>query len=341
MKKYILTICIPTYNRLMVYDDVMKYLSLEDDRFCIRVQDNCSTNGLWEKLNTIKDERLILRQNKENIGGIPNQLTVLYGNIQSDYSMIFVDKDFVYLDKLGAFLDFLEEKQPNFGYSYLYEIDTPYIKYFSSGADALNSMAYRCDHPTGRFFRSDLITKEMDQQYYTLLDKKFDFVIDIINAHLAINYEAVLYAKPLIWTANKRNIEIGKTLSYNEENVYFSIGMRLKAYEILIKDLVNIASNKDFYNESVKNLFKRFSGLVSISLRHLLQQQSVCEHYNMKTRRISIIEQIRNVFMLYKLHSRFARNNGLISICIGRMIQICVNNIKEKFIPPKQTDFVI
>lgn len=342
MNKFVLTICIPTYNRTTVYDDVLQYLSVRDNRFCVRVQDNCSTNGLWEKLNTIEDERLVLKQNSQNIGGIPNQLEVLYGNYHSEYSMIFVDKDFVYLDYLPEFLDYLESEKPEFGYAYLYDIEnTPSVIKYSKGIDALNNMAYRCDHPTGRFFKSALLTTEMDKDYYRVIDKKFDFVIDVINAHLAVNYDASLYKRKLIRTANKRDYPIGKTISYNENNVYFGIEMRLKTYQILINDLNNIASGEPYYNNAVSNLFKRFSGLVTISLRHLLQQESVCEHYNMQTRTLSIIEQVRNLYRLYKLHSQFAPKYGLIRISLGRIIQICFISLKELFVSPKQTDFVI
>lgn len=342
MNNFILTICIPTYNRTTVYDDVLQYLSVRDNRFCVRVQDNCSSNGLWEKLNTIDDERFLLRQNSHNIGGIPNQLEVLYGNYQSEYSMIFVDKDFVYLDHLSVFLDYLEDEKPEFGYAYLYEIEgAPSVKKFSKGVDALNNMAYRCDHPTGRFFKSALLTTEMDKDYYKIIDKKFDFVIDVINAHLAVNYDASIYKRKLIRTANKREYPIGKTMSYNENNVYFGIGMRLKTYQILINDLNSLARGESYYNDAVSTLFKRFSGLVTISLRHLLQQKSVCEHYNMQTRTISTVEQIRNLHLLYKLHSQFAPKNGLMRICLGRIIQICFISLKELFISPKQTDFVI
>lgn len=343
MKKYLLTICIPTYNRSLVYDDVIQYLSVNDNRFCVRVQDNCSTNGLWEKLNTIHDDRLILRQNKENIGGIPNQLAVLYGNSQSEYSMIFVDKDFVYLDKLSCFLDFLDKNKPAFGYTYLEgDVINPEIITYSRGNEALNNMAYRCDHPTGRFFKSDLITCEMGKDYFGKIDKKFDFVLDVINAHLAISYDATLYKESLIRAANKREYPIGKTLTYNENNVYFSKNMRLMAYELFIKDIKDIVTDKECYSIAMRNLFKRFSGLVTLQMRRFFQQKSICEHYNIQTRVVTFYEQAINLKDLYNLHRLYDRTtDGLLSICFGRVIQILVYSVKELFVKPEQKDFLI
>ena len=44
MEKKVLSICIPTYNRKEVLiDEIKQYLSVQDERFCIKVNDNCGS----------------------------------------------------------------------------------------------------------------------------------------------------------------------------------------------------------------------------------------------------------------------------------------------------------
>ena len=74
MKQYVLSICIASYNRKdIIVSDVKKYLSLDDTRFQVIVQDDGSTDGTFQELEKIKDSRLKLRKNKVNLGGYKMQ----------------------------------------------------------------------------------------------------------------------------------------------------------------------------------------------------------------------------------------------------------------------------
>lgn len=66
MEKKVLSICIPTYNRKEVLiDEIKQYLSVQDERFCIKVNDNCSTDGTVAALLQIHDDRLIVSRNEK------------------------------------------------------------------------------------------------------------------------------------------------------------------------------------------------------------------------------------------------------------------------------------
>ena len=116
MEKKVLSICIPTYNRKEVLiDEIKQYLSVQDERFCIKVNDNCSTDGTVTALLQIHDDRLIVSRNEKNEGSVPNWMKALL-NCNSEYVIFVLDKDLIDIKYLSAFIDYLVSDKPNFGY---------------------------------------------------------------------------------------------------------------------------------------------------------------------------------------------------------------------------------
>lgn len=59
----------PVYNRAeFIVDSVQSMLNQDFDDFEVVIIDDCSPDDTWEKLNSIKDDRLILLRNEENMG---------------------------------------------------------------------------------------------------------------------------------------------------------------------------------------------------------------------------------------------------------------------------------
>lgn len=71
----ILSICIGIYNRKNLLSELIQLiLSYQGDEIEVVVCDNASTDGTWEMLEQIEDNRLHCYRNKENFGFVYNQL---------------------------------------------------------------------------------------------------------------------------------------------------------------------------------------------------------------------------------------------------------------------------
>lgn len=347
ISRSILTICFGTYNRKKTFIfDIKSYLSLNDDRFCIRVQDNCSTDGTWEELQKIEDNRLIICRNESNIGGIPNLFAALRGNEKSTYVMIMIDKDLINIEKLPKFLSFLESVKPYYGYVNLQNNNNFIVNRYEPGENGINNLAYRCHHPSGYFWKSNLLEKEMNEPYYHNMDKMFDFKFDIINAHFAQHYFGCEVIMPLITTANKRkDFKLSKTYTYNEDNFFFSPNKIMEAYKICLDDLINISLDNIIVKECSYMLFRRYSLKISINYRHLMQQNMVCDYYNLKKRVVSLSEMFNNLSILLNLYKKKTPLHNfsikVLLVFFYRIFQAVSVSVKEIFITPEQTDFII
>ena len=302
----ILTICIPTYNRKEVLiNEVKDYLSVNDNRFLVKVSDNCSTDGTQEALKTIEDSRLVINYNKENLGSIPNWIKALSDN-ESEYLIFTLDKDLVDINQLKSFLDFLECEKPCFGYADL-DISKPigYEK-MEPGFDNVLKMAYLDKHPSGYFYRRDLFEEAIKKDSFLRLDKRFDFPFEVINAELAVSYPSAIVKGGLITTANRRqDTKEGKTLSYDDSNIWFGAPRKLIEYKYYFISAQNIGLSKSNTIGLLYHLLYRSYLDVTISLRNLMRNDVVCTHYNIKQRNVSLAEMRNN---LKKMQNVFASN---------------------------------
>ncbi len=95
-----ITIGIPTYNRKdIVCTHVKQMLNNNVDGFEIVVIDNYSTDGTFDELLKINDQRLKVYQNDENIGFIRNYYTLI-DRVSTPYILIVSDEDIVEIDQL-------------------------------------------------------------------------------------------------------------------------------------------------------------------------------------------------------------------------------------------------
>lgn len=67
------TIAIPVFNRLDFFKEALNsVLNQTYSDFEIVIVDDCSTDGTWEYIKTIKDKNIRIFRNSENIGIVPN-----------------------------------------------------------------------------------------------------------------------------------------------------------------------------------------------------------------------------------------------------------------------------
>lgn len=298
MKKYILGICIASFNRKdVIIPDLKEYFSLNDQRFKVIVQDDGSNNGTLEELEAIKDPRFTLRVNSHNLGALPNALAALSNNDDCEYVMNLNDKDCVHIDVLPKFLDYLEKETPNYGFVRVYGIKENYkVEVFEKGVPSINHIAYTCDHPSGYFWKSDLFRSETSKSYYKSLNPKFDYQFDLLFAHCAVLYGGVIVSYPLITMGAKRKDQKQiKTQTYNIDNLYFGFKERKKTFNTFIEDIKILIISKQDKEKCLERIARLFSYLSTIRLRIALKNETVCYHYNLRPRFVSFFEMHKNL----------------------------------------------
>ncbi len=305
MEECTLCICYPTFNRGQLFiQDIKEVLSNEDRRLTISILDNCSDDGSYEELSLINDERLTLRKNNTNIGGIANTFQSVSNVNNADYILFCLDKDKVNPLYISCFIDFLEKEHPFSGFIDLYSCkkNVDFVKY-CAGKDAMINTAYLSKHPSGFFWKRVELEKYKKNIDSNLLHS-FPFILDLIQAEFALNYSSYIVYMPVVIHAPFRKDYMKnrpKTLTYNEENVYFSCNKRIEAFKIYLSHFNRISTSSFTLNyRIVLNLFRNLLNQVTIGLKKAYADSGNCWHYNVRERKISYGEMIRNVFISNK-----------------------------------------
>lgn len=324
--KKILNICIPTYNRInalsILVSDILKS---DDDRFIITIQDNASNDNTSSYFNDIDDSRVIYRCNTSNFGAIENyRLSIV--NSDTEYVLFVIDKDHINVEYLSKFIDFLSDKKPNFGGVRLNLIeDKSDFIHYEKGIESIKKFAYNSMHPTGFFYRSQLITNEWNGQYMKDLPNGFPFPFELINGHLGALYSSYEVIMPLLRQEDEETAMKKPTYSYNSDNLFFGPKKRIEAFEVYIRDIVKLPINNLSKRILSEKLYRQTMFNVTISLKKAFLNDVVLKHYQLKKRKVSLGEMFRNTIKLIKNKNNIPNNNirGYISLKV-----IVVNSIK-------------
>ena len=348
MKKYLLAICIPTFNRSTLKSNIETYLTCKDQRFYVRVQDNCSTNDIYEELKEIKDSRFVLKRNIENIGLMPNSRLVLSDCDDAEYILFCIDKDLVNVEQLPAFLDYLEQKRPAFGYVDLYNFMLDRVDVYPAGRLGLFRMGYLGKHPSGYFWNENLFAAELSKPYFKQIPLNFDFWFDIVCAHLSLLYDSVVLYIPLVLHGEKNPKFIpNKTISYNETNLYFSCPKRIETFIINLNDLNQLDVLNKLRNDEALRLFKRTMTGVTKTLRQIYHSNSMCYHYNLKWHTVSWLQMFKNSISVVRVYNKnMQKHESVLSLLIKSSIvfiytvmSFSKNCIVELFKKPQENPF--
>lgn len=275
-----------------VSDTIDYLLQSKDSRFDIIVLDNCSNDNSYDFLKTKKSDRVIVRQNDKNIGATLNYIASLQLS-NAKYCMTLLDKDTLDIEVLSEFIDFLDKEDNLFGYcelNYDKNLDHQYIRY-KAGIESLSKMAYLSKHPTGYFYNTRILQNVLEEDFFKEMDYSIPFPYEIINAHLSLKYDSCWVKLPLCYP-EARSANKTKSMSYNEENLFYAPRRRTMEYKSYLSDLVSL----DIDNKELTKLFYKLyrSLLSSVSHAYMknMKDPFLCEHYNVRERAVPFYEQV-------------------------------------------------
>lgn len=112
-----ISVLLPVYNGLPYLKDSVEGILQQDFLdYDIHILDDCSTDGSWDYLNTIKSDRIILSRNSRNMGLFFN-LNKLVKQSSSSLIKLWSQDDIMQSNTLGSIARF-HDIYPSIGFSY-------------------------------------------------------------------------------------------------------------------------------------------------------------------------------------------------------------------------------
>lgn len=308
----VLSLCIPTFNRKKVLlPDVSRYLSLPDGRFEVFISDNSSDDGTVESLSGMEDGRLTLHVNDSNLGPIKNAMTAL-SLAHGEYVFFLIDKDTLDERLLPLFIDYLIDEKPCLGFVDLNAKAQQDNEVIQPGVEAVLKTGFSGKHPSGYFWRKDLFMKEFVRPIVQSAIAETDFPFDLIVGALAAEFPVSIVHMPLVINANLRPALPGydRSFSYQgESKFYCSAVKRLSTYRHYLATAMQLDLPVSGKERVDCRLLQNVLGQVTVSLRQLLKSPSVCAHYMLSPRKVSLGEMLSNISKSLKVRKEVIRSH--------------------------------
>ena len=326
----VLSICIPTFQRAEnVVTIVSNLLLCERNDFEIVVIDNQSNDNTFSRLNSLIDSRLHVLQNATNVGGWLNVVrSISYGF--GCVKMFMTDKDICHYQMLGAFIDFLKNSpQVGCGYCAFSDETKQATRIFEPGFESVRAVGYSWRHPTGYFFRDELLNKSDYLEAYRNSQLIGQFPFDLLLAESANRACAAIYSCALF--TREDSATAAKVQSHitngNSSDAFFKPENRLKVAINFAKHLDGLKLPYWASQRIEANIF--LHGLTSStnSFRILLANKELCSHYGINSRVISVKELLAIAFSYIKNYFSL-RDFSITSKCI-RFISVAVFSVPE------------
>ena len=300
--------CIPTYNNSQnlkrLVDDILEYKSRNIE---VVVLNNTSTDSTLEVLKEINDSRLNVYSNHDNMGALFNMVNVLDKG-RGKYLVYCTDHDHIDTFKIEKFHHFLlNNSDISCGYCDYISKSNVLFEIYNCGFPAINKLGYRTRHPTGYFFRNDLlkqvgiVERFSDYEYVDL------FPLEFVLAELSAKGDCAIYFDSIFTPETKSRVRMTKksaTTNGESSGAYFSPQTRLKLainFEEHIRTLVLTEKEKE---RLVLDSFFRELYSATFIYKFIMSQNDLCAHYYMETRKVNYVELIAISYRYYRGYSQ-------------------------------------
>lgn len=314
MKRPILSICIPTYNRASELDRLIRDCleSTRESDFEIVVSDNCSSDDTLERLGRIDDARLRILHSDRNMGSWENGARVLTSGA-GKYSMILMDKDLMNLKRIGDVLPVLSRIDVAAGRI------TPDVENYETSVsctlrkgihDILLKEGLKFSHPSGYFFRTEILKREdvfgrLRSADPVLRPYSTDFQVLMMAKHGPF---AVIRA-PLVYLQLPPFKGVARSFTYREdEDLFFMPQYQYKvlvAYVNMMRELMFSPLLRFRAIAKYVRFLHRLSTDVYVSV---LDKDNICDWYGLSR---TFREQQKQRPLQKEFRDRFDNNDNL------------------------------
>lgn len=300
----LLSICIPSYNRFeKLKATINQILLCKSNDFEILVIDNCSPENINNYLKDINDSRLrIINRDKPIDGKLNVSLSVTYSD--AIFSMILLDKDIIDGKYLASFISTLKKND--------YVTGGFCAQNKKSGKmgnarleDSIEKVGYMCRHPSGYFFKNEIIKKMYIEEKSKFFSNPFS--PDILFTECVASGKVLYYDSPLILLETREECKNCKSITYIDENkVYFSPIQRFSEMNIFYSHLKQLRLDAITYKKMVNRLYLSTLNQVTIEYKGIMSDDVACAHHAIKKRKITYVDFWDNYFRLNKCIKSFS-----------------------------------
>lgn len=289
-KNRILSICIPTYNRSEVLlRSVQNILKSNDSRFEIIVCDDSNNDLTTKTLQTIKDERLIINKNKNQLRF--TNVTYCLTQASGEYCILILDKDSININYLPNFINILENNNIALGYVKLSSKKLGTIQKFSPGYPSILNMAYLSKHCSGYFYKTSLYQQSETVKNIISSNDKFPFPFELINSEISQLGPAITVDLPLLILEKPKDSAKTPSGNFTGKNIYFMPPNRMIEFKRYCSNLQQINKlSKTQKAPILQKFFYQYLFSVTTGLKYTLLDPTICNHSKIPCYKMSIFE---------------------------------------------------
>jgi len=280
----LVSILIPVYNRVnLVSETIESALKQTYRNIEIVIVDNCSTDGTWDLLKdyALKDDRIRIFQNEENIGPVRNWKRCIV-EAKGDYSKILFSDDLISDNFIDETLKIFDNKsafvlasvnvfgRPNIDickYLNLYKLP---VDIYLNDILLINSYGFPVS-PGAALFRTRDLLDSLEIQIQNPLDLDFprfgagNDLLLFLNTSLKYNYIKISNRATAFFRSHDDSFTISNKLNiyYDYAKYYFA---KSNSYSILskMKSILMLRNFKNLRNNSVYFLINERVSIIFI-----------------------------------------------------------------------------
>lgn len=312
-----LSIYIATYNRKNILKaKVKEILSVMSEDFNIWILDDCSDDGTYEMLLTIRDKRLNVVRNSERVGikkdgAMPNWY-VLLEKCDGKFALHLNDRDVFYADKLLGLIRFLK-LHPDYTGGICDSFSG--IKYYDEPEKALMQIPYCASHPTGIVFNMDLYRSICNRAEFFKKEVSYIHPHDLILGKLSEYGKMFRYDK-IYEFANTESFAKNKSFYYNKgdsKTSWFSPEERLKEFEMFIRHLKQTNFCECIKKRKSFKISRVYLYYCTYNYKYYVTDLGQTQHYGIQPQKFGNKQLIENAILFANKSSLILRKMKIIN----------------------------
>lgn len=289
--KYLLSICIPSYNRFEKLQEHLKSIfQAQSKEFEVVVIDNGSAQNIEERLTFSHPRLRIIKREKPVCGQQSVLESVTFANAK--FALILLDKDNIIGEELDVFIDTIKSFPNLYG---------GVIRPHNSASEASNRIqlyehgklkkfGYRGIHPSGIFVRTDCARKAWKN--FTPEESIFCYC-DLYLAEAALEGALLEYDRPMLFFETlEESLQI-KSYTYSGEknnNIWFTPHEQIHVFNVYCRHLMRLPCSKFIKYDVLMSLYRRIVIMVTLNYRDNMNNYDSCKHYHVLPRKVSFEE---------------------------------------------------